>query len=350
MIIVIKPNAPENDFNALKERLKAEGFRLNVSRGEETLVLGLIGDASKINEEQLKANPIVENVLRVSAPYKLANRAFHPQNTIIRVKDAVLGRLTPASAGAENGAGKSQLCVMAGPCSVESLEQIISVAKAVKKSGARALRGGAFKPRTSPYSFQGMGAKGLELLKAARKETGLPIVTELMSVREIDLFQDIDIIQIGARNMQNFDLLKEVGGMVKPVLLKRGLSSTIKELLMSVEYLMSAGAMEIIICERGVRTFDSYTRNCLDVSAIPYLQKETHLPVVVDPSHACGAAWMTPALSKAAVAAGADGLLIEVHNNPACALCDGEQSLTPEDFSALMDSLAVYAAAEGRRL
>ena len=347
MIVVVKQGAPEAEVRSLESRLKDMGFRLNVSKGENTTILGLIGDTSSINEEQVRALSCVEQVLRVSAPYKLASRAFHPENTVVRAGEAVIGR-----AGVEDApaAGTAQLCVMAGPCSVESEPQIIAVAQAVKKAGARVLRGGAFKPRTSPYSFQGMGAEGLELLKAARAETGLPIITELMSINQLELFSGIDIIQIGARNMQNFDLLKEAGGFGKPVLLKRGLSSTIKELLMSVEYLMAAGASDIIICERGVRNFDSYTRNCLDLSAVPYLQKETHLPVIVDPSHACGLAWMVPRLAKAAIAAGADGLIIEVHNNPACALCDGEQSLTPDEFAALMSSMAAYAALENRIL
>ncbi|MDR2491648.1 MAG: 3-deoxy-7-phosphoheptulonate synthase [Spirochaetaceae bacterium] len=345
MIVVVKHGAPEAELTSLAARLKDMGFRLNVSKGENTTILGLIGDTSSINEEQIRALSCVERVLRVSAPYKLASRAFHPENTVVRAGSAVIGRTC-----AYNAPEPAQLCVMAGPCSVESEPQIIEVAQAVKKAGARVLRGGAFKPRTSPYSFQGMGAEGLCLLKAARAATGLPIITELMSINQLELFADIDIIQIGARNMQNFDLLKEAGGFGKPVLLKRGLSSTIKELLMSVEYLMAAGASDIIICERGVRNFDGYTRNCLDLSAVPYLQKETHLPVIVDPSHACGIAWMVPCLAKAAVAAGADGLIIEVHNNPACALCDGEQSLTPAEFAGLMASLASYAALENRSL
>ena len=239
---------------------------------------------------------------------------------------------------------------MAGPCSVENEAQVVEVAKAVKASGARFLRGGAFKPRTSPYSFQGLGADGLELLKIARAETGLPIVTELMAINQIPLFEDVDIIQIGARNMQNFDLLKEVGKLKAPILLKRGLSSTVKEFLMSAEYIMASGNQNVILCERGIRTFDNYTRNCLDLSIVPFLKKETHLPVIIDPSHACGIRWMVPTLAKAAVAVGADGLIIEVHNNPEKALCDGEQSLTPAQFDDTMKLLAKYAAVENRTL
>ncbi|MDR0539065.1 MAG: 3-deoxy-7-phosphoheptulonate synthase [Spirochaetaceae bacterium] len=337
MVLVLSNGLQETEIKALVSRFEDEGFRTNLSYGAEAAILGLIGDTSRLNEDTLRALPCIENVIRVSAPYKLASRTFHPENTIVDVNGVRVG-------------DSRHFTVMAGPCSVESEEQIISVAKDVKRAGAQVLRGGAFKPRTSPYSFQGMGQAGLELLKAARKATGLPVITELMSSNQLELFEDIDIIQIGARNMQNFDLLKEAGGFGKPILLKRGLSSTIKELLMSVEYLMAAGNANVIICERGIRTFDSYTRNCLDLSAVPYLQKETHLPVVVDPSHACGIAWMVPRLAKAAAAAGADGILVEVHNNPACALCDGEQSLTPAVFAGLMRDLAAYAALEGRTL
>jgi 3-deoxy-7-phosphoheptulonate synthase len=289
-----------------------------------------------MSEEALKAHRIVGSVMRVQAPYKMASRAFHPEATVIAAEKAIIGG--------------GHFTVIAGPCSVESREQITGVAKAVKASGATVLRGGAFKPRTSPYSFQGMGVEGIELLLEAKKVTGLPIITELMSINYLDLFRDVDIIQIGARNMQNFDLLKELGGTGKPILLKRGLANTVKELLMSAEYIMSAGNEQVILCERGIRTFDPYTRNTLDLSAVPFLQRETHLPVVVDPSHACGISWMVPTLAKAACAAGADGIMVEVHNNPECALCDGEQSLTPAEFDDLMGTLVKYAEIEGKTI
>lgn len=337
MIIVLKNGAEKQKVDELKSNLKGKGLEIHESKGKDVTILGLIGDTSRITPEELLANEIVESAQRVKAPYKQASRSFHPKDTVISVK------------GAEIGDGKT-VSIMAGPCSVETEEQIIEVAKAVKASGARFLRGGAFKPRTSPYSFQGLGAEGLELLKIARKETGLPIVTELMAINQIPLFEDVDIIQIGARNMQNFDLLKEVGKLKNPILLKRGLSATVKEFLMSAEYIMASGNENVILCERGIRTFDNYTRNCLDLSIVPYLKKETHLPVIIDPSHACGIRWMVPTLAKAAVAVGADGLIIEVHNNPEKALCDGEQSLTPTQFDDLMKPLAKYAAVEGRCL
>jgi 3-deoxy-7-phosphoheptulonate synthase len=340
MIVVLKQKAEERAVGQLVTQLEAEGFKIHFSRGEETTILGLVGDTSRLTEECFLTNDCVERVVRVSSPYKLASKAFHPANTVIRVGDAVIGQ----------EADNARLAVIAGPCSVESEEQILAVAEAVKVAGAKMLRGGAFKPRTSPYSFQGMGAPGIDLLVAAKKATGLPVITELMSINQVDLFKDIDIIQIGARNMQNYDLLKEAGLAGKPVLLKRGLSSTVKELLMSVEYIMAAGNPHVILCERGIRTFDTYTRNTLDLSVIPWLRKETHLPVVIDPSHACGMSWMVPTLAKAAVAAGADGIMIEVHNDPAHALCDGEQSLTPEVFARLMRQLDGYAKLEGKSL
>jgi 3-deoxy-7-phosphoheptulonate synthase len=339
MIVVLKPNTGASAVQALVSQLESKGFKIHLSRGEETTILGLVGDTSRLTEESFLVNEAVESVMRVSSPYKLASRAFHPDNTIVRCGEAVIGREV----------NNARLAVIAGPCSVESREQIVTVANAVKAAGAQILRGGAFKPRTSPYSFQGMGAEGIKLLLAAKKATGLPVVTELMSVNQIDLFCDIDIIQIGARNMQNYDLLKEAGMSGKPVLLKRGLSSTVKEFLMSVEYLMAAGNRNVILCERGIRTFDSYTRNTLDISIVPWLQRETHLPVIIDPSHACGMSWMVPTLAKAAVAVGADGIMVEVHNDPAAALCDGEQSLTPEAFADLMRILDGYAALEGRK-
>ena len=335
MIIVLKNGAEKQKVDELKSKLKSRGLDIHESKGKDVTLWGLVGDTSRITPEELLANDIVESAQRVKAPYKQASRSFHPGDTVVDVKG--------------NKIGDGKICsIMAGPCSVETEEQIIEVAKAVKASGARFLRGGAFKPRTSPYSFQGLGAEGLELLKIARKETGLPIVTELMAINQIPLFEDVDIIQIGARNMQNFDLLKEVGKLKNPILLKRGLSATVKEFLMSAEYIMASGNENVILCERGIRTFDNYTRNCLDLSIVPYLKKETHLPVIIDPSHACGIRWMVPTLAKAAVAVGADGLIIEVHNNPEKALCDGEQSLTPAQFDDLMKVLGKYAAVEGR--
>lgn len=335
MIIVLKNDAEKQKVDELKSKLKSRGLDIHESKGKDVTLWGLVGDTSRITPEELLANDIVESAQRVKAPYKQASRSFHPEDTVVDVKG--------------NKIGDGKICsIMAGPCSVETEEQIIEVAKAVKASGARFLRGGAFKPRTSPYSFQGLGAEGLELLKIARKETGLPIVTELMAINQIPLFEDVDIIQIGARNMQNFDLLKEVGKLKNPILLKRGLSATVKEFLMSAEYIMASGNENVILCERGIRTFDNYTRNCLDLSIVPYLKKETHLPVIIDPSHACGIRWMVPTLAKAAVAVGADGLIIEVHNNPEKALCDGEQSLTPAQFDDLMKVLGKYAAVEGR--
>ncbi|MBQ5997974.1 MAG: 3-deoxy-7-phosphoheptulonate synthase [Treponema sp.] len=347
MIVVLKNDAPQAKVDELVQGLKDKGFGIHLSKGEESTILGLIGDTSKLVPEEFLANEIVESAQRVKAPYKKASRSFHPENSVIEVRSPLSPK--DKAMGALIGDGKT-VAVMAGPCSVETEEQIIEVARDVKASGARFLRGGAFKPRTSPYSFQGLGAEGLELLKIARKETGLPIVTELMAIQQIPLFEDVDIIQIGARNMQNFDLLKEVGKLKKPILLKRGLSATVKEFLMSAEYIMASGNENVILCERGIRTFDNYTRNCLDLSIVPYLKKETHLPVIIDPSHACGIRWMVPTLAKAAVAVGADGLIIEVHNNPEKALCDGEQSLTPKQFDDLMKVLDKYAAVEGRSI
>lgn len=343
MIIVLKPAAEQRDIDAFIGMLKAQGLGIHESRGVGHTIIGLVGDTARINEDSLRAYHIVDNVMRVQAPYKMANRAFHPEDTVIAV-----GSAEPGCEPVRIGGGSVTL--IAGPCSIESEEQLTGIAQAVKAAGARILRGGAFKPRTSPYSFQGLGKQGLEMLLAAKKLTGLPVVTELMAVSQLELFDDVDIIQIGARNMQNFDLLKEVGGCKKPILLKRGLASTVKELLMSAEYIMAAGNENVILCERGIRSFDQYTRNTLDVSAIPFLKKESHLPVIVDPSHACGVSWMVPALAKAAVAAGADGIMTEVHNNPECALCDGEQSLTPDEFAELAAVLARYAAVEGRSI
>ena len=340
MIVILKKGATDAEMQDFIRQWEQRGYGVHISRGEETTILGLVGDTTKLNMENVIANPIVEDVKRVTAPYKMAGRAFHPDNTVIAV-------------GTGNDAvrfGGNTVPVIAGPCSVESEEQVVAIAKAVKKAGAKLLRGGAFKPRTSPYAFQGLGAQGLEFLQSAKKETGLPIVTELMDVRQLQYFADVDIIQIGARNMQNFDLLKEMGKAGKPILLKRGMAATVKELLMSAEYIMASGNENVILCERGVRTFDSYTRNCLDVSVVPYLHKVSHLPVIIDPSHACGMSWMVPTLAKAAVAAGTDGLIIEVHNDPSRALCDGEQSLHPDEFASLMEMLKKYAQAEGRTI
>ena len=340
MIVILKKGATDAEMRDFIRQWEQRGYGVHISRGEETTILGLVGDTTKLNMESVIANPIVEDVKRVTAPYKMAGRAFHPDNTVIAV----------GTGGDAVSFGGDTVPVIAGPCSVESEEQVVAIAKAVKKAGAKLLRGGAFKPRTSPYAFQGLGAQGLEFLKSAKKETGLPIVTELMDVRQLQYFTDVDIIQIGARNMQNFDLLKEMGKAGKPILLKRGMAATVKELLMSAEYIMASGNENVILCERGVRTFDSYTRNCLDVSVVPYLHKVSHLPVIIDPSHACGMSWMVPTLAKAAVAAGADGLIIEVHNDPSRALCDGEQSLHPDEFASLMETLKKYAQAEGRTI
>ena len=342
MILVLKAHSSLKDIDELVGSLEGQGFTVHRSDGAMHTILGLVGDTSRISEKTYAAHRLVDAVMRVSSPYKMASRAFHPADTLIKV-----GR---GQAELQSVIGGASVTVIAGPCSVETQEQIVSVAEDVKKSGARLLRGGAFKPRSSPYSFQGLGADGLELLYAAKKQTGLPIVSELMNINQLELFDGVDVIQIGARNMQNFELLKELGGAKKPVLIKRGLASTVKELLMSAEYVMAAGNTEVILCERGVRGFDQYTRNVLDLSAVPWLQKESHLPVVVDPSHACGVSWMVPVLSKAALACGADGIMLEVHNNPEKALCDGEQSITPHAFDSLMKELARYAAIEGKTL
>lgn len=326
MVIIMKPHTPREEVLIQKQKLERLGFEVNLSQGESHCILGLIGDTTKIDESSIGANEYVEKILKVQQPYKLANRLFHPDNTIIDVNGETIG-------------GRD-ITVMAGPCSVESEEQIVEIAKLVKQSGAGFLRGGAFKPRTSPYSFQGLKTEGLELLKLARQETGLPIVTEIMTADMIDRFvEDVDVIQVGARNMQNFELLKELGKTQTPILLKRGLSATIEELLMSAEYIMSEGNENIILCERGIRTFETYTRNTLDLSAIPAIKKLSHLPVIVDPSHAAGLWWMVEPLAKAAVAVGADGLMIEVHNDPQNAKCDGQQSIKPEKFHRLMEDL-----------
>jgi 3-deoxy-7-phosphoheptulonate synthase len=341
MIIAIKHGAPKGEVERFAAALEKQGVKIHFSEGASQTVLGLVGDTTGVDEEGLMAHHLVEKVIRVQEPYKRANRLFHPGDTRIDI---------PLPEGGLRSIGEGKLGIIAGPCSVESRDQIVSVAKAVKEAGAGFLRGGAFKPRTSPYSFQGLGCNGLDLLLAAKKETGLPVVTELMAIHQLEVFDEVDIIQIGARNMQNFTLLKELGRCRKPILLKRGLASTITELLMAAEYIMAGGNSRIILCERGIRTFDSYTRNTLDLSAIPALKRHTHLPVIVDPSHATGIAWMVPSMAKAAIAAGADGVIVEVHNNPEEALCDGEQSITPDTFSTLMETLKKYAEFEGRSI
>ena len=322
MIIVLKKNADEKKVEELKESFLEKGLKLHISQGMNTLLIGLIGDTTELDEEQIGAMEVVESVKRIREPYKKANKSMHPQDTIVDV------------CGRKIGSGNFQ--VIAGPCSVETKEQMIEVARDVQASGAGLLRGGAFKPRTSPYSFQGLGKNGLELLLEAKKATGLPIVTEIMSPSYLELFEDVDVIQIGTRNMQNFELLKEVGKVNKPVLLKRGMANTLDELLMSAEYIMAGGNENVILCERGIRTFETSMRNTLDISAIPMLKSKTHLPVIIDPSHAAGIRFMVEPLTMAAIAAGADGVMIEVHNNPEKALCDGKQSLTPEMFDDVM--------------
>ncbi|MCI1982047.1 MAG: 3-deoxy-7-phosphoheptulonate synthase [Oscillospiraceae bacterium] len=338
MIIVLKPGSSPEQAKKLASALERKyRIKANIWFGAQSTVLGLIGDTSQIDTDSVAAQDYVESVRRVQEPYKKANRKFHPDDTVITLPG-----------GQKIGGGG--LSLIAGPCSVESREQICGVARRVKKAGARFLRGGAFKPRTSPYSFQGLKAEGLDLLVEAKKETGLPIVTEIMSEKYIDLFLEkgVDIIQVGARNMQNFELLKELGRIRKPILLKRGLSSTMEELLMSAEYIMSGGNEQVILCERGIRTFETYTRNTLDISAVPVLKKLSHLPVIVDPSHASGISWLVEPLALAAVAAGADGLIIEVHNDPAKALSDGAQSLTPDQFDRTAARIRAAAKAFGK--
>ena len=344
MILVLKKGSGDESVKAFLDEIQGKGFGVHISKGVDKTIVGLLGDTSKIDPEDFLANDVVESAERVSAPYKMASRSFHPENTVITIGGGQAGVTACVI-----GDGKS-VPLIAGPCSVESEQQIIDAAHAVKKAGAKLLRGGAYKPRTSPYSFQGMGVEGIKLLELAKKETGLPICTELMAISELKYFENVDLIQIGARNFQNFDLLKELGKTKKPVLLKRGLSGTISELLMSAEYIMANGNENVILCERGIRTYDSYTRNCLDLSAVPYLHKVSHLPVVIDPSHACGIRWMVPVLAQAAVAAGADGLEIEVHCHPEKALSDASQQLTPDQFEALCQKLGKYAAVEGKTL
>lgn len=321
MIAILKPGTTPAQTNHLVSWLKTMNLDVHISHGEEVTILGLVGDTTRVDIDLLKSLEMVDTVKRVSEPFKQANRKFHPMDTIVEVGNARIGG--------------GYFAMIAGPCSVESEAQIVEVAQAVKASGANLLRGGAFKPRTSPYAFQGMGAEGIRLLLKAKEATNLPIVTEIMNISTLDLFADVDVIQVGARNMQNFDLLKELGKTKKPILLKRGLANTIQELLMSAEYIMSEGNEKVILCERGIRTFETATRNTLDLSAVAVLHNLTHLPVVVDPSHATGKAELVPPMALAAAAAGADGIMVEVHNNPAAALCDGAQSLTPAQFDEL---------------
>mgnify|MGYP000009618918 CR=1 FL=1 len=323
MIISTKKGTPKEELEKIVDRFEKQGLDVTLITGKDYNVFGLVGDTTKIDERDVLANPWIDNVTRVSAPYKRANRLFHPADSVIDCGGVKIG-------------GKEKIAVMAGPCSIESEEQITYCAQRVKAAGASLLRGGAFKPRTSPYSFQGMRSEGLDLLKLARRATGSPIVTEIMNTEHLPLFENVDLIQVGARNMQNFELLKAVGRQKKPVLLKRGLANTLEEFVMSAEYIMAEGNENVILCERGIRTFETSMRNTLDLAGVVMLHKMTHLPVIVDPSHACGHAWMVPQLAKAAVAAGADGLMIEVHNDPAKAKCDGAQSLTPDQFDELM--------------
>ncbi len=338
MVIVMKPGVSQEKIQALVAQLEREhGVAVGITNGVGCSILGLVGDTAHIDMGKLTMNDDVERVMRVQEPYKKANRKFHPEDTVADVSGVPIGG--------------GRFTVIAGPCSVESEEQIVGVARDVKEAGAALLRGGAFKPRTSPYSFQGMGVDALELLLEAKAATGLPIVSEIMSPRYCQLFEEkVDLVQVGARNMQNFDLLKEVGRLSKPVLLKRGLSNTYEEWIMSAEYIMAAGNENVILCERGVRTFETYTRNTLDLSAIPAIRRMSHLPIVVDPSHAAGMYWMVEPLAMAAVAVGADGLMVEVHNDPPCAKCDGAQSLTPEKFRHLMGRLNPLIKLMGREL
>ena len=339
MVIIVKDGTKEERIRDLIQWIESQNLRTHVSTGDYSTIIGVIGDTSKLDEDLISGLDIVEGVKRVSEPFKSANRKFHPQDSIIEVGEEKLK------------VGHGNFAMIAGPCSVESEEQIISVAKSVKAAGATMLRGGAFKPRTSPYSFQGMGNDGIRLLQEAKAATGLPIVTEIMSTDNVEMFEMcVDVIQVGARNMQNFDLLKQLGKTTKPILLKRGLSSTIEEWLMSAEYIMAGGNEKVILCERGIRTFETFTRNTLDLSAVLAVKQLSHLPVVVDPSHACGKAWMVERMSMAALAAGADGLLIEVHNDPAHALSDGAQSLTYDSFQETMTSIRRIAEAVGREV
>lgn len=338
MILVLKNGVSREKVEELCHFLQETyGVQTNPIYGSSTTILGLVGDTQSIEVESMEMLDEVERVMKVQEPYKRANRKFHPDNTIVRIGNVEIGG--------------DKIVVCAGPCSVESEEQMIGIAESVKAAGAGMLRGGAFKPRTSPYAFQGLKAEGLMYLKRARQQTGLPVVSEITNPSQLELFMEfVDVVQVGARNMQNFELLKELGRISKPILLKRGFSNSIEELLMSAEYIMSGGNTQVILCERGIRTFETATRNTLDISAVPILKSRTHLPVVIDPSHAGGMAWLVEPLSKAAIAVGADGLIIEVHNDPKHALSDGQQSLTPEAFAEMMKRLAPVAEAVGRKI
>lgn len=337
MIIVLKPQTSEENIVRVENLIKKKGLDIHTVRGAGVTIIGCIGDTTTVDPKQFEVDYSVDKVMHVQEPYKLANRAFHPENTVVDVDGVKVG----------NG----HLAMIAGPCSVESYEQVLEIAKAAKASGANMLRGGAFKPRTSPYSFQGMGMKGLDILCKVKEETGLPIVTELMSEEYIDVFDEkVDLIQIGARNMQNFELLKKLGRTKKPILLKRGLNATYEEWIMSAEYIMASGNENVILCERGIRTFESFTRNTLDLQCIPVLQEKTHLPILIDPSHAGGKWWLVNPMAKAAIAAGADGLMIEVHNDPENALCDGAQSLRPEKYDALIKQVREIAKVIGKEM
>ena len=337
MIIVLKPRATKDDLSRVEQLIKKKGLDTHVVEGAEMTIIGCIGDTTQVDPKLFEVDKAVDKVMHVQEPYKLANRAFHPEDSIVNVS------------GVKVGGG--HLALIAGPCYVESVDQVLEIAKAAKASGANLLRGGAFKPRTSPYSFQGLGLEGLDILCEAKAATGLPIVTELMSPQYLDVFNEkVDLIQIGARNMQNFDLLKQLGQLDRPILLKRGLNATYEEWIMSAEYIMAAGNENVILCERGIRTFETYTRNTLDLQSIPVLRRLTHLPVVVDPSHAGGKWWLVEPMAKAAIAAGADGLMVEVHNDPECALCDGAQSLKPAKYDTLIKEVTQIAKVIGKQM
>ncbi len=330
MIIVLKQHSGQKEIDRVENLIKTKGLDTHIVKGAGQTIIGCIGDTSRIDAKLFEVNPYVDKVIHVQEPYKLANRAFHPEDTVVDVS------------GVKVGSGN--MAYIAGPCSVETYEQVLSIAKDIKAAGANMLRGGAFKPRTSPYSFQGLGPEGLDILCAVKEEVGLPIVTELMSPEYLDVFNEkVDLIQIGARNMQNFDLLKQLGQVDRPILLKRGLNATYEEWIMSAEYIMASGNENVILCERGIRTFETYTRNTLDLQSVPVLRKLTHLPVIIDPSHAGGKWWLVDSMAKASVATGADGLMIEVHNNPEAALCDGAQSLKPEKYSELLKDVKQIA-------
>ena len=337
MILVLKPGASREQTDELLSRIKSMGLDVHISVGVDTTIVGLVGDTTKLDRLYFSSYDIVQNVLKVTEPFKQANRMFHPDDTVIEVNGRKIG--------------EGYFVIISGPCSVENEDQIVSIAKELKKVGASFLRGGAYKPRTSPYSFQGLGLEGLALLKIARAETGLPIVSEIMSTDVLDRFvEDVDIIQVGARNMQNFVMLRELGRTNKPILLKRGLSATLEEWLMSAEYILSEGNEKVILCERGIRTFETYTRNTLDLSAVPAIKKLSHLPIIVDPSHGTGRSWMVGTMSKAAIVSGADGVVIEVHNNPKHALSDGEQSITPNEYASIIPKIKMLAKVEEKQL